>query len=83
MILMRCVSLANGEPGPSGQFLKSFDPQTGFSEWTFEMSDAMQFATQAEAWDTWRTVHAKDPVRSWDGQPNRPLTAFTVEIGEF
>lgn len=82
-ILMKCHGLANGESGPQGQFLQTFDPHTGFSDWTADPNEAMEFETREAAWDLWRMVHATDPVRPWDDRPNRPLTAFTVEIGEF
>lgn len=83
MILMRCHGLANGQPGPRGQFLKAYDASTGESEWTDEVTDARVFATKAEAMKLYRSVLPSQPVRPWDGRPNRPLTAFTVEIGEF
>lgn len=83
MILIRCVSLANGEPGPAGQFLKDYDPDTGESLWTHEVTDAEPFNSKDEAYSLWMSVLESEPVRSHDGKPNRPLTAFTVEIGEF
>jgi len=42
-------------------------------------SDAMKFATVAEAWDYWRQQSPDLPLRP-DGQPNRPLTALTVAV---
>lgn len=83
MILMRCICLADGTPGPVGQFLAAFDEHTGFSHWTTDKSEAMEFSSVEMGWQFWRTVHADEPIRPWDGKPNRPLTAFSVEIGEF
>lgn len=83
MILMRCLGLANGRRGPAGQFLESYDQYTGFSHWTTNKSKAMSFSTVETGWEMWRSVLTSDPVRPWDGKPNRPLTAFSVEIGEF
>jgi hypothetical protein len=28
----------------------------------------------------WNSVHEREPVRAHDGKPNKPLTAFTIEI---
>lgn len=82
-VVMRCLALADGttDPArcPTNQFLKDYDPETGESEWTFAMSEALTLPA-ADAMTLWRSVHPTQPVRPWDGQPNRPLTAFTVEF---
>ena len=39
----------------------------------------MRFVSIAEAMEYWRTVSTTVPFRP-DGKPNRPLTAYTVEI---
>lgn len=82
MKVMLCVCLANGEDGPAGQYLAEYDNQTGESAWTDDLAKAMRFEDGPAALECWRQVHARDPVRPWDGKPNRPLTAFTVTIEE-
>jgi hypothetical protein len=47
---------------------------------TPDVSGAARY-TAAEAFEVWRSVNPGDPVRP-DGQPNRPLTAFSVSIDE-
>lgn len=42
-------------------------------------SEAHRFASVIEAHDAYRAINKKHPTRP-DGQPNRPLTAFTVSI---
>ena len=80
MKLIKCVELANGERGPAGQFLRSYDPKTGFSTWTIHKEKAMKFAEATAAFMLWKSVHEREPVRVHDGKPNRPLTAFTIAI---
>jgi hypothetical protein len=43
---------------------------------TPDISQAKQFPTALEAVETWRLSHG---LRA-DGKPDRPLTAFTVEV---
>lgn len=40
---------------------------------------AAGFPSVVEALEFWKTVDPRRPVRP-DGQPNRPLTAFTVSV---
>jgi len=88
VIVIRCVDLvgitrhpSNGSP--AHQYLASYDPEAydgrGFAEWTADIELAMRFPTAGEAWMLWRQPSRVRPVRS-DGQPNRPLTAFTIEV---
>jgi hypothetical protein len=79
MKLIKCICLANGEPGPAEQFLSAYNPKTGESEWTWVREKALTFPNAREAMRLWRSVLETDPVR-WDGKANRPLTAFTVEV---
>ena len=46
---------------------------------TIYRSQAMRFADKATALEAWRGVNQVDPVRP-DGKPNRPLSAYTVEL---
>jgi hypothetical protein len=70
-----------GARDPSGEYLESYDPEArdghGLIYWTPDPVRALVFPTFAAAFGMWRAVPACRPVR-WDGQPNRPLTAYTV-----
>lgn len=46
---------------------------------TAARAQAKRFADKAEAMEAWRGVNQVEPTRP-DGKPNRPLTAYTVEI---
>lgn len=43
--------------------------------------DAHVFASAIDAMAAWREQSTVRPIR-WDGQPNRPLTAYTVMVLE-
>jgi hypothetical protein len=90
MIVIRCIELTGvaGHPSngssPRGLFLKAYDPEAfdgrGWAEWG-TLDEAMKFSTSGEAWMLWRGVSMTRPVRA-DGAPNRPLTAFTIEVAD-
>ena len=89
--VIRLIALANGEPSPlDGQWVTEYDPSrdgTGPNGepmnchllTTPDPTLAKQYST-TEALEVWRKVDSRQPRRP-DGQPNRPLTAYTVEIG--
>lgn len=66
-----------------GHYVESYDAEAydgrGDVATTPDVEKARVFASPAEAMEAWRTVPKARPLRA-DGQPNRPLTAFTVEI---
>lgn len=66
-----------------GQYLERFDPNwgdgLGRAWWTPYVGDAMKFPDGAVALSLWRASSTVRP-RRLDGAPNRPLTAYTVEI---
>jgi len=70
---------------PPGAYLKSCDLEYagghGLATWTADKSEALAFGSYREAFEAWRAVPECCPLRD-DGEPNRPLTAFTVEIEE-
>lgn len=70
---------------PVGRWIKSADVEAhdGRGEATFTVlpNNALAFESFAEAHACWTQVSTVRPLRD-DGQPNRPLTAFTVEIME-
>jgi hypothetical protein len=65
----------------SGQYLAAYDPddRAGGWRWSPDLADAMVFADAGAAYSCWTAVCSRQPVRP-DGQPNRPLTAFTVAM---
>jgi hypothetical protein len=68
---------------PAGLYLRTWDVDAydgrGDCDLTVHRDRAHQFATAEEAMQVWRSQSAVRPRRS-DGEPNRPLTAFTVQI---
>ena len=46
---------------------------------TGNREEAHKFANAAEALEAWGAVSKSNPVR-WDGEPNKPLTALTIEV---
>jgi len=81
-----CRGWADGRPQPDyeGLFLKAHDIEWGEGrgrfDWTPNLDDAEKFASMDEIMELWRSVPKCHPVRTTDGKPNRPLTAFTIEI---
>jgi hypothetical protein len=70
-------------PKMVGHYVEYYDPEAhkgrGDVKGTLDISRAKQFATGQEAMEFYRQTSRKHP-RRLDGMPNRPLTAFTVEI---
>lgn len=68
---------------PAGLYLKfadfEFQDGRGHVEWTGKVEDAQVFPDSAHALEFWKTVPKARPIRP-DGLPNRPLTAFSVEL---
>ncbi len=64
-------------------FLASADLEAyggqGTVQATSDPEQAQGFDTHAEAFAYWKSRSRKKPLRD-DGQPNRPLTAFTVQV---
>ena len=78
------VAFANGQACPfAGQYLESFDFEAddgrGYGTLTPDISKAMKFPDQREAFRFWTRQPKCRPKRE-DGKPNRPLTSTTVEI---
>lgn len=51
----------------------------GDASFTTDPNAAHVFPTAGMAWQTWRSTPSNRPLRD-DGQPNRPLTAFTIAV---
>ena len=84
-------SVAGGEPCPfAGQYVVEYDPErdgldphgrrmTAHVITSPRRADALEYPSTIAALEAWRRVSARAPVRP-DGKPNRPLTAYTVEV---
>lgn len=67
-----------------GLYLSAYDPSAGEHgriESTYDIAEALHFDGAAEALQCWQQVNQSHPWRP-DGKPNRPLTAFSVQIVE-
>ena len=51
----------------------------GYAAFTSDVAQAMTFPSLQEALEYWRRPSTVTPLRP-DGRPNRPLTAYTVEL---
>jgi len=84
VVLIRIVEPVWGGPSDlDGQWLKAYDPDArgghGAIKGTPHRKEALRFPDMSAAMKFWRQTSAVLPVRP-DGQPNRPLTAFTIEV---
>lgn len=82
--VVRVVGLANGGVSPhDGRYVVSWNPHTpaGMLELTStaNLAEARHFPWP-DVFDQWKTISKREPIRSWDGKPNRPLTGITLEI---
>lgn len=79
-MVIQIVRRATWEPSlDDGQYLSAFDPHPlphGVVRLVRDPHRALRFASAAEAWEFWRQAHGTRP----DGEPNRPLTAWTIYI---
>jgi hypothetical protein len=69
---------------PVGSYLSSYDADGnegwGEATWTDNPAEAIAFASATEAHACWTEQSRARPIRP-DGQPNRPLAAFSVLLG--
>lgn len=74
---------SGGLPAPAGSYLSRYDPEAhggmGEAEWAPDPESALCFENAGAAMECWRQVPLSRPMRN-DGRPNRPLTAYTVEV---
>lgn len=69
-------------PAGTECYLKSFDIEwqgIGKAELTLNPDEAILWDSFTEALDDWRRQSDFHPFRA-DGHPNRPLTAYTIEL---
>ena len=87
MATIKIIGLINGQPTEfDGKYLVEYDPTPTEDERgefvhlvvTDDRAEALQFPSTAEAYECWRAVSKKGPRA--DGMPDRPLTAYCVEI---
>lgn len=75
-----------GGPNVIGQALETFDPEAheGFGDASFtdEPARAKRFPDAGAAMLEWTRTSETRPLRE-DGEPNRPLTAFSVSPTRF
>jgi hypothetical protein len=84
MLVIKILGAANGlSTRADGLYVKTFDPDAyngrGHLVTTEDPSTAMTFANAAVAHDFWRQQSRSFPTRG-DGQPNRPLTAYHIQM---
>lgn len=86
IVVMQIVGLASGEHHPFDRmYVKEFDPSVRRDDGSYDggrlvvvstPEEARTFADQTEALEYWKQSYGIRP----DGEPNRPLTAFTVNV---
>ena len=69
--------------GPhNGMYLKSYDPDyrngLGRVVVTDDPREAQHFDNMIEAFNEWKRPSTVHPIRSTDGKPNRPMSAWSV-----
>ena len=91
MKVIKIIGLADGQASSfEGMYVGNFDPSHSppLGHWpqtscildvTPRKDEAKAYNDAAAAWEDWRRIDERLPTRP-DGKPNRPLTAFTVEI---
>lgn len=82
--VMRIVGVADGRPcAEAGCYVRRYTPDgfggNGRIVVTPNEAHARRYPDQLSAWQEYLRTSATHPRRP-DGQPNRPLTAYTVEI---
>jgi len=78
MAHLRIIGLATGQPTEhDGRYLVDYDHKEDCLITTDDPAKARQFQSAIEAIELWRAEYGL----RLDGKPNRPLTAYSVEIG--
>jgi hypothetical protein len=83
-VVLKIIGFPSGELcGCADQYVRQFDPDAhdgrGDLITTRDKSKALKFPSMREAMALWKQQSKVQPLRG-DGRPNRPLTAFTVEV---
>jgi hypothetical protein len=80
-VVVKVLTLVDGTPTEhTGRFLVSYDPHwddgLGKIETTAELSEATVWNLRE-----WHELYSTaSGVRPWDGKPNRPITAWNLEL---
>jgi hypothetical protein len=82
---IRIIHLANGRPSSAdGMWVKSYTPDgfggRGDLVLTENKHQAKVYPDAVAAMEDWKRVSSTHPTRPGDGKPNRPMTAFTIEV---
>lgn len=85
MYVIKVHGFANGVQCPvTEQYLYWYEPEKPANEILFEfgfnISKAKHYPSFREALTDWRRQRMFDGGFRYDGKPDRPLTAFTVEV---
>ena len=80
---VKVVCASDGSRTPhDGRYVVAWNPHTeaGVLELT-STSDITQarWFRDGNEFAEWRTISRVQPIRPWDGKPNRPLTAVSIE----
>lgn len=82
---IKLLGEAGGKRFPAPAYVVEYDPEAeaglGFLRMTYYPEEAKTYDSQDAAIAEYRKVPKARPLRE-DGNPNRPLTAFDVEIVE-
>ena len=87
IIHILCLAICDARTEFDDTYVVCYDPTRrlpdgsydgGILEVTIDPEKALVLPTVEAAFELWRKEGCG--VRSWDGKPNRPLTAWTVEI---
>ncbi len=85
MKVIQIIGLANGmdSGGAEGQYVHRYNPDGNMGRGdlilTHDKSKAKRYMDFKQATDDWRRISTTHPVRH-DGKPNRPMTAFTIQV---
>jgi hypothetical protein len=82
MVVIQIVCLADGRATPhDGEYLvdDTIEGLVAHLVTTPHVAKARGFSSSTEALEHWRRQSVVYPLRP-DGKPNRPLTAYTVEV---
>jgi len=84
MVVIKIICSATCIPSDvDGSYVKEFDPDArggrGSVKTTRFIDDALRFINHSDAHEYWMQQSKVRPLRD-DGHPNRPLTAYMIEI---
>lgn len=87
MFVIKCIGWFYPTPCPfQDHYLVWYNPEQPKTQnlggWSDEIDEAMRFDSMSEAIETWRRQRMYDGGLRTDGHPDRPLTAFTIEVVE-